>query len=285
MASISGPPPDPFVSSAPLIVATECSDGIALLALHTSFAEEPLLLDADEMSTKGESSENTTTVENDATQNSTTIEIQDVPRSYRGPFRIHLIDNFGTSMVCAGWRSHAQLIVDYCRDLAKEEFHVYGPPRMSLTHCQEYGQYLAHQTSLWIAHTGVMKRHRWSCVGLLATCSSSSDHPDEEEDSKSPGCLWLVDKTGAYRVRAHAVGGGPLAGIVNQYLAVEGSKDNTTRTAEKALRDLIDFLSEQSTMIPRGTRAELGIITADSKTNARMKRVFISRLFATISAS
>lgn len=279
----SGAPVDPFVSSAPLIVATECSDGIALLALHTSFAEQPLLLDLDELPASPDVDNNGTSLvdeTNIVTQNitnttiTTKVDLQDIPRSYRGPFRIHLIDGFGTSMVCAGWRSHTQLMVDYCRDLAKEELQIYGPPRMSLTHCQEYGNYLAQQTSLWLAYTGVMKRHRWSCVGLLATCSS--DHM--VEGTRDPGCLWLVDKTGAFRVRAHAVGGGPLAGLVNQYLALEQSKNDKTRTSERALCELLDFLSEQSTFITPSTRVELAILTPGRNAQTQLKRVFASVL-------
>ena len=166
------------------------------------------------------------------------------------------------------------MMVDYCRDLAKEELQIYGPPRMSLTHCQEYGNYLAQQTSLWLAYTGVMKRHRWSCVGLLATCSS--DH--KVEGTRDPGCLWLVDKTGAFRVRAHAVGGGPLAGLVNQYLALEQSKNDKTRTSERALCELLDFLSEQSTFITQSTRVELAILTPGRNAQTQLKRVFASVL-------
>ena len=301
----SGSPVDPFVSSAPLIVATECSDGIALLALHTSFAEQPLLLDTDEMPSLDGMADvthhdddddddanhhNKTSLEdtNAAAQNTTnttrtttttttpaTVDLQDIPRSYRGPFRIHLIDGVGTTMVCAGWRSHTQMMVDYCRDLAKEELQIYGPPPMSLTHCQEYGNYLAQQTSLWLAYTGVMKRHRWSCVGLLATCRGDHEVVEGERDL---GCLWLVDKMGAFRVRGHAVGGGPLAGLVNQYLAMERSRNDKTRTAERALSDLLDFLSEQPTLIPRSTRVELAILTPSRNAQTKLKRVFASGL-------
>jgi len=304
---------DPYISSAPLIVATECSDGIALLALHPSFAEEPLLLDptidehvsspSEEIipstssnvePTKEEEEEetedhgsiddpkNTTVLPSEETPTSVRRTLYDIPQSYRGPFRIYPIDRFGTSMICAGWRTHTQLMIESCRDVAKEELYVYGPPRMEQTYCVEYGNYLAQQTSVWLAYTGVMKRHRWACVGLLATCSNK--HP-KKESAYGPGCLWLVDKTGAYRVRAHAVGGGLLAGLVNQFLASEISKNDKTRSAEQALRDLLAFLCEQTTLIPQGTRAELAIITPERNAKRRLRRVFISELSSTVPTS
>lgn len=263
---------DPFVTSAPLIVGAVCSDGVALLALHTSFADEPLLLDADE--TRQESDEDakeTSAAQVDRNLTNTTsfnatISITDVPRSYRGPFRVHVIDGFGTGMVCAGWRSHGQLMVDYCRDLAKEELQVFGPPRMTTTYCQEYGRYLAQQTSAWMAYSAILRKHPWSCVGLLATCS-----PTTEDHS---GCLWLVDATGAYRIRAHAIGGGGLAGIVNHYLA-----QRPILSAEETLREILDLLAQQTTLLPSGTRAELAIIGPDSSKKVKLQRVFAAKRF------
>lgn len=290
---------DPFVTSAPLIVAAICSDGVALLALHIAFQEEPLLLDTDDVDDIEEERITNSSEDHNAaiSLNNTTVQIKDMPRSYRGPFRIYSIDGFGTGMVYAGWRSHGQLVADYCRDLAKEELQVYGPPRMTLTSCKEYGHYLAFQTSAWMAYTAVLRKHPWSCVGLLAT-SSGGESCNKEDGSKaraSPGCLWLVDTTGAYRILAHAVGGGPLAGIVNHYLAqrlfpqkASGGHDQIPSplpSAEELLRDILDFLSHQHTIIPSGTRAELAVISPDSTGNARLKRVFASRLFGAQTSS
>jgi hypothetical protein len=312
---------NPFVTSAPLIVAAVCSDGVALIALHTAFPEEPLLLDADEgaedsddeeglvethqveSSSVSEGTENDKNGDNSTiSQHNTTVQIKDMPRSYRGPFRIYSIDGFGTGMVCAGWRSHGQLLADYCRDLAKEELQVYGPPRMtsSTTSCPEYGHYLATQTSAWMAYTAVLRRHPWSCVGLLATCSSSSSgKPSSSDSSSGGGCLWLIDATGAYRVRAHAVGGGPLAGLVNQYLARrllqqqevsdsdEGGERPPLPSAEELLRDVLEFLSQQHAIVLSGTRAELAVIGPGNSSMGKtsLKRVFTSRLFGVKSST
>lgn len=263
---------DPFVTSAPLIVAVVCSDGVALIALHTAFAEEPLLLDAKDNT--GDTSNPTSTPDDPtAAPNTTSVLITDIPRSYRGPFRIYSIDGFGTGMVCAGWRSHAQLVADYCRDLATEELQVYGPPRMTSTHCQEYGRYLAQQTSAWMAYTAILQRHPWSCVGLLATCSTSSND-DGADTATLPGCVWLIDATGAYRVRAHAVGGGLLAGIVNQYLL-----DRPITPAEETIRDVLDLVSQQTGLVPSGTRVELAVITPDSSRKTKLRRIFLANHF------
>lgn len=262
---------DPFVTSAPLIVGAICSDGVALIALHTSFADEPLLLDADEPLLESEDDTQGTSdiqVDNSATKKSSngTISIGDVPRSYRGPFRISAVDGFGTGMVCAGWRSHGQLMVDYCRDLAKEELQVFGPPRMTTTYCQEYGRYLAQQTSAWMAYSAILRKNAWSCVGLLATVSPTT------EAAPSTGWLWLVDATGAYRIRAHAVGGGGLAGIVNHYLA-----QRPIMSAEQTMREVLDLLSQQTALLPSGTRAELAIIGPDSSKKVKLQRVFLTK--------
>jgi hypothetical protein len=80
---------------------------VALVALHTAFAEEPLLMDDNhqvEGSTNETENETSTSAadEVNATSANTTVDIQDIPRTYRGPFRIYSIDSFGTGMVCAG---------------------------------------------------------------------------------------------------------------------------------------------------------------------------------------
>lgn len=291
--------PDPFVASAPLIIAAECSDGVAMIALHTAFADEPLLLDDTDVpidSDQNQSDESSSIATRDVDANTTstneTVHIHDIPRSYRGPFRIYSIDSFGTSMVFAGWRPHGQMVADHCRDLAKEELKIYGNPRMTMKYCLEYGQYLARQTSLWMAYASVLNMHSWSCAGILATCSGNSRGINETSLS-STGALWLVDSTGAYRVRAHAVGGGALAAAVNQYLAQRILGNSSTGDdldepvgAEQMLRDILSFLSKQHSMIPSGTRVELAVITAESATGkARLKRVFTSRLFGVEKAS
>ena len=69
----------------------------------------------------------------------------------------------------------------------------------------------------------------------------------------SPGSLWLVDITGSYPIRAHAIGGGPLAGIVNDYLT---TLDFASLKHEKIIKLLMEFLAELDG-IPKGSRIEI----------------------------
>ena len=153
-----GVTPDPFVSAAPLIVAAVCSDGVVLVAVHTAFANEPLLLydekDDTVISTTfgddNEKSNQTTTT----TTSSTTL--RDLPKGYRGPFRIHSVDGFGTGLVCCGWRADSNMLTQFCRSVASEEFDTFGAPRPNIDH----GNYLASEVSLWMANCAVSERVR-----------------------------------------------------------------------------------------------------------------------------
>jgi len=221
-ATLLGRHADPLVSVAPLVIGTTCQDGCVLLAVHTMFAQEPLLLDDISSSEEDEG-------------------LQGLPREYRGPFRVFPVDSHGTSIACAGWRADGQTLVDYCKHLAKKEVAIYG------TRSQvdvQYGNYLATEASLWLARSAVSgKIRQLSCAGLLASCSSES----------SPGNLWLVDITGSYPIRAHAIGGGPLAGIVNSYLM---TLDFATMKHEQVIKLLMEFLSDLDGM-PKGSRIEV----------------------------
>lgn len=141
---LAGVSPDPFVAAAPLIIAAVCSDGVILVAVHTTFANEPLLSDDTVSSSSSTSS----------TNNSTSL--QDLPKSYRGPFRIYSIDGFGTGLICAGWRADGQILAEYCRSVASDELAVFGEPRQN----DDYGNYLASETSLWMAQCAVSERVR-----------------------------------------------------------------------------------------------------------------------------
>ena len=75
---------------------------------------------------------------------------------FRLAFRIHQIDGHGTSLVCAGWRADAQIMVDYCRSLASTELAVFGESKPD----SDYGQYIASEVSLWMAQRAVSERVR-----------------------------------------------------------------------------------------------------------------------------
>ena len=112
-----------------------------------------------------------------------------------------------------------------------------------------------------------------SCVSLLAFSG-------DKDSGSSGGYLWLIDATGAYRVRAHAIGGGGLsptggqASIVNEQLS---KLDFSALTKEQGIRELLKIISKNDVGLPAETRVE--IATVHAKPRRTMKRLFSSSLF------
>jgi hypothetical protein len=144
----------PFVAAAPLIVAAVCRDGVAVVAAHTSTEDEPLLYH----STLDNSD---SAVENkDSDENSVggIKNVQDLPLDYGGPFRIHTIDSFGTTLVSAGWRSDCEVLANTCRSIAASQLASYGPPDTNGSSL--YGHFLAKELSLYMSTCAVSERVR-----------------------------------------------------------------------------------------------------------------------------
>ena len=92
-----------------------------------------------------------------------------------------------------------------------------------------------------------------SCAALLATCDG----------------LWLIDVTGAYRIRAHAVGGGILAGQIN-----EGIKDlNFSKMNQQEACDCILDLLTNTDGIPHGSRVEMVAVGGKNTEKPTMRRL------------
>eukprot|EP00586_Coscinodiscus_wailesii_P011380 CAMPEP_0172505294 /NCGR_PEP_ID=MMETSP1066-20121228/185257_1 /TAXON_ID=671091 /ORGANISM="Coscinodiscus wailesii, Strain CCMP2513" /LENGTH=172 /DNA_ID=CAMNT_0013281853 /DNA_START=90 /DNA_END=604 /DNA_ORIENTATION=+ len=137
---LKGNTPDKFVSSSPLSVAAVCSDGIALLAIHTAVSQEPLLVDDDDdtlppghppRNETQPTPTNATTTTRNATNSSndtttTTTTLRDLPKSHRGPTRIELIDGGGTSLLTAGWAADGATLLRQCRSIAAARAARYG---------------------------------------------------------------------------------------------------------------------------------------------------------------
>ena len=257
--------PDPFVNAAPLIVGAVCKDGVLLGALHTIFQDEPLLTMATAKSDDGGDDKNK--------NQTTTSLIDDLPKGYRGPYRIQSIDSFGTGLVSTGWRADTHILTDYTRLVASEELEIYGEP--SSQKGEHYGQFIATDVCSWMAQCALSESTRkLSVVGLLATCGGSDS-----------GYLWLLDATGSYRVRAHAVG--RLAGIANSKLQ---DIDWTLLDKDEAATKLVELLSE---ILEDGDTSECCVELAyiSSSTGSddqkaakhqqrrRLERLFSSRLF------
>jgi len=198
------------VAASPLAVAAVCRDGVALLALHTSPALEPLLLppddgaeqeaenemadvklleiDDDEYEASSKSEETTCTATNASPL------LRDLPRTHRGPFRISQIDARGTALLTAGWRADCSALAARCRSIAAAEVAEYGGGSIGgsedlgdgngdggggeggTTRHDDYiyGRGVATEAALWMARCAVSEDVRTlSCVGLLACCASA----------------------------------------------------------------------------------------------------------------
>jgi hypothetical protein len=227
-----GTKPDKFVASAPIIVAAVCKDGIVIVATHISSLTEPLLMDesSDDKDDKQETGDEATgTDEDDSLLSDTATSLnklpKDIPLSFKGPFRIQSIDGFGSTLVCAGWRTDGEQLGEKFRSLAMMESSQFGEP----FHAHEYGHLLVQEAAAWMAKCAVFENTRaLSCVGLLATSGRNID---------DACCLWLVDATGSYRVRAHAVGLG--AKIVNEQLR---ALDLASLTCSEACRQILEIM-------------------------------------------
>ena len=104
-----------------------------------------------------------------------------------------------------------------------------------------------------------------SCVALLASCG----------EAKEPGYLWLVDATGAFRVRAHAVGGGTIAATLNNRLETIDLSNCNEEEASHKIVELLSILEE----LPAESRAEIATVGWGPSGKQRMQRLFSSRLF------
>ncbi|KAG7362939.1 proteasome subunit [Nitzschia inconspicua] len=284
--------PDLFVAAAPLIVGVVCQDAVLLLAVHTSFADandESILLFAD-----GELVE---AVDDDTSTSSSSQQQQeqqrprrhypfiDLPRSYRGPFRIYPLEN--AAVVCAGWRTDGECLAEYLQSLDRQEIQLFGDDTTSSV--ADHGSFLANQASLRMASQCLSAGRRpWSTVGLLASSSNKK------------GELWLVDATGAYRVRAHAVGN--MAGPVNEYFLAR-NRDWTTHKCHDVAKELLSVMFDSYQRsneekfdvgrnnrtrfeIPSGSLVEMMAVGLKEETGNRgLARLFASTLFGRTATS
>jgi 20S proteasome alpha/beta subunit len=232
-----GVKPDKFVDAAPLIVAASCEDGVAMIAVHGSSLEDDLVFD--DSNEKGDA----------------LVILKDLPTNYRGPRRIHSLDGFGSSLICAGWRTDGDTLAEKCRSLASEELDRFGEPNAD----QGYGRYLAQEASFFLAQCASSDDSRaMSCVGLLSV------------SGKTEGFLWLVDATGSYRVRAHAVGNG--AKIINKRLRkINFSSMKCQECIEQLMKIMMETSEDESEWkIPTNSRVEMALVESSHR---RMKQV------------
>lgn len=121
-----------------------------------------------------------------------------------------------------------------------------------------------------------MQQRALSCAGLLVTSGRTIDEQC---------CLWLVDATGAYRVRAHAVGLG--AKTVNERLRKIDFAALTCRQGALRLLDTIveepeekESSEEKETTawkLPVDARVEVAVVAACQR---KMNRIRVDDLLS-----
>lgn len=257
--------PDRLVEAAPLAVVAVCEDGVAFIALHTAAIYEPLLVDLER-----DNEESTTPISEDDESKKTFF--RDLPQGYRGALRIAPLDDEGTTILSVGWRADCTTLASKCRSLASSEKELYGTvviqegedSQMRRIRSLSYGQLLARDISKWMAQCVFSDNVRGlSCVSLLST---------------TEGNLWLVDATGAYRTRAHAIGQGSQ--FVNQRLS---KVDFSKMSVEKGASKLLDIIKEKGCLesniqwkLSPKSAVEIALLLGKSR---RIKRVKQNDLF------
>jgi hypothetical protein len=141
----------------------------------------------------------------------------------REVLRIHQVDGDGTALLCAGWRTDSEWLANKGRSLVAQHVATFGASSVS--------DYLPQDMSLWMAScaSSSSSARPLSVVGLLACANEKT--------------LSLVDATGHYNVRAHAVGRG--ARRVNDEILRR--MDFSNMTAQQGVDCILQELVELST--------------------------------------
>lgn len=166
----------------------------------------------------------------------------------------------------------------------------------------EYGHYLASNLNNYMASCVVEDSVRSLCsVGLIATVDGGSGRGSR----RCCGYLWLVDATGFYPCRAHAVGRG--SDRINRRLAGAGADGKTTKTTtnfeemsvEEGAQALLDIVvreigdgggsssygdhrengdSKDEWTLPLGTRVEIAVLDSNRRKMRRLRQPLLASL-------
>jgi hypothetical protein len=219
---------DPFVEAAPLIIAAVCQNGVALIALHHP-TPDPLIFLDDEDDRHNEDDGNYFYQNNTETSNTTARHqngFRDLPHWYAGPFRIHNLNHPSEEPIIlmgSGWRADTEQWIDHGKNLVRREAALSYIPTIDRKYQLMFSasflpRYLTKELTDFLALKTVSEGIRpYSCAGLLVTTTTSALSREQKQ-------LWLLDATGPYRIRAHALGGG-------QYV-----DDQDTQTLDGAVR-------------------------------------------------
>ena len=106
-------------------------------------------------------------------------------------------------------------------------------------------------------------------MGLLSTYGGG----------EGDGCLWLVDATGAYCVRAHAIGWG--AQTVNERLRrIDSSILTTEQCALRLLQTIVeepDETDKSAWKLPSNAYVEVAVVSSSQRKMSRLRKAsFVS---------
>ena len=275
---LAGIAPDPFVEASPLVVGVVCRDGVLLLAVHSIFSEAS---NEDEWSLMVRESDlnddGVAVAEEDSVGSREAVSHGDIdlPRGYRGPFRIHALGADAGALVCAGFRTDGTILADRLRSFAQTDERVFGIGATD-------GGAMADRAAAVLAKQAVSEgRRSLSCAGLLAT---------------SGGRLYAVDATGAYAVRAHALGRGSRDLHRTVLCRTDWTQLDHRTVRERLLRSLGLLLptdddgdgddpddgtaTPTTNVLPKGSRIEMAVVeplSAAPQQQKTMKRLFAPR--------
>ena len=236
---VAPPGISPLVVSSPIVAAAVCQDGIVLLTLHNNVQMEQRQSDDESLSQSSP--------------------LADLPVDFAGPFRIQSLDLEGTTLLTAGWRADAMFLTSKAQEIVKQERQMVGScPSSRLLATQlslvlatsalggdvsrknrrrsfdqlRYHACLVYSFGGASQPSSLLQTRELHCVALLASISEG-------------GSLWLVDQTGAYAVRALALGGGSIEvnALLNDKLR---QVDWSDLTAKEGLLQILNFVSEQA---------------------------------------
>lgn len=177
--------------------------------------------------------------------------------------RIHTIDADGTALLCAGWRPDAEWLASKCRLVVARHVATFGPSSSSAS------DYLPQDASLWMASCARNKRPL-SVVALLASSSKQ---------------LSLVDATGHYAVRAHAVGRGARRVNAQILRRIDFSECTAKEGVQCILEELVKLSAAQEgdenkdepkddwVPLSNMTRVELAVVAESTSITATMKKL------------
>ncbi|KAL7566110.1 hypothetical protein ACA910_003884 [Epithemia clementina (nom. ined.)] len=202
--------------------------------------------------------------------------LYDLPRSFGGPTRICSLDGSGLVLLVTGWRADCDTLALQARKIVQRDRATLGE--------SPCGHVLSSKLSLYLAQRAGSEQHRpLSCVALVVAPPSLASSYETFESSKeiaSPQ-IWLTDPTGAYPVRALAVGRD--AACYNNLL-VQKCNDNGSsqdlltagdeslvcswETGKDGIKSLLSILAET---VGGGARVELAIMQSNTDNGSDLR--------------